>query len=127
MHYQHERTYGARVSDDWAFRGLKTAVIENEVLRVVVLIDKGADIYQLVHKPTDTDFMWRSPWGVRDPRRFTPTTGSPPNVWLDHYEGGWQTVLPGGGFPVRLRLGRHGTPCRGQLDAVGLCNPPGYA
>ena len=63
MHYQHERTYGARVSDDWAFRGLKTAVIENEVLRVVVLIDKGADIYQLVHKPTDTDFMWRSPMG----------------------------------------------------------------
>ena len=101
---KHERTYGARVSDDWAFRGLKTAVIENEVLRVVVLIDKGADIYQLVHKPTDTDFMWRSPWGVRDPRRFTPTTGSPPNVWLDYYEGGWQTVLARRRVPVRLRL-----------------------
>ena len=99
MHYQHERTYGARISDDWTFRGLKTVLIENEVLRIVVLADKGADIYQFVHKPTDTDFMWRSPWGVRDPRRFTPTTGSPTNVWLDFYEGGWQTALPGGGFP----------------------------
>ena len=127
MHYQHERTYGARVSDDWAFRGLKTAVIENEVLRVVVLIDKGADIYQLVHKPTDTDFMWRSPWGVRDPRRFTPSTGSPPNVWLDYYEGGWQTVLPGGGFPSVYGLADMGLHAEVNLmpwDSVILQDTP---
>ena len=99
MHYQIERNYGCRVSDAWTYRGLKTAVLENELLRVVVLIDKGADIYQFVHKPTDVDFMWRSPWGVRDPSRFLPTSGSPTSVWLDVYEGGWQTVLPGGGFP----------------------------
>ena len=68
-HYQLERNHGCRVSDAWTFRGLKTAVIENELLRVVVLIDKGADIYQFVHKPSDTDFLWRSPWGVRDPYR----------------------------------------------------------
>ncbi len=99
MHYQNERNFGCRISDAWTYRGLKTAVLENELLRVVVLLDKGADIYQLVHKPTDVDFLWRSPWGVRDPRRFLPTTGSGENVWLDVYEGGWQTVLPGGGFP----------------------------
>ncbi len=99
MHYQLERNHGCRVSDAWMYRGLKTAILENELLRVVILVDKGADIYQLVHKPTDTDFLWRSPWGVRDPRAFTSTTGSPTDVWLDMYEGGWQTVLPGGGFP----------------------------
>ena len=99
MHYQLERNHGCRVSDAWTYRGLKTAVLENELLRVVVLVDKGADIYQLVHKPTDTDFLWRSPWGVRDPSRFVPTTGSPVGLWMDTYEGGWQTVLPGGGFP----------------------------
>lgn len=100
MHYQQERNYGCRVSDAWTYRGLKTAILENEVLRVVLLIDKGADIYQLVHKPTDTDFMWRSPWGVRDPSKFLPTTGAPSGVWLDVYEGGWQTVFPAGGFPA---------------------------
>ena len=99
MHYQQERNYGCRVSDAWTYRGLKTVVLENELLRIVVLADKGADIYQFVHKPTDVDFLWRSPWGVRDPSRFLPTTGSPTSVWLDVYEGGWQTVLPGGGFP----------------------------
>ena len=39
--YQIERNHGCRVSDAWTFRGLKTAVIENELLRIVVLIDKG--------------------------------------------------------------------------------------
>ena len=99
MQYQQERNYGCRVSDAWTYRGLKTAVLENELLRVVILLDKGADIYQLVHKPTDVDFLWRSPWGVRDPSKFLSTTGSPTGVWLDVYEGGWQTVFPGGGFP----------------------------
>ncbi len=110
MHYQIERNHGCRVSDSWTYRGLKTAVLENELLRVVVLVDKGADIYQLVHKPTDVDFLWRSPWGVRDPSKFLPTTGSPTSMWLDVYEGGWQTVLPAGGFPSEVggvELGLH--------------------
>ena len=110
MQYQLERNHGCRVSDAWTYRGLKTVVLENEVLRVVVLADKGADIYQLVHKPTDIDFLWRSPLGVRDPSRFRATTGSGEGSWLDVYEGGWQTVLPGGGYPSEHKgadLGLH--------------------
>ena len=110
MHYQLERNHGCRISDSWTYRGVETAVIENEQLRVVVLTGKGADIYQFVHKPTDVDFLWRSPWGVRDPSAFTPTTGSGVGVWLDFYEGGWQTVFPGGGYPSEYRgadLGLH--------------------
>ena len=110
MHYQHERNYGCRISNAWTYRGLKTAVIENEILRVVVLIDKGADIYQFVHKPTDVDFLYRSPWGVRDTSRFVPTTGSPMGMFIDQYEGGWQTILPAGGNPSSYRgadLGLH--------------------
>ena len=110
MHYQIERSHGCRVSDAWSYRGLKTAILENELLRVVVLIDKGADIYQFVHKPTDVDFMWRAPMGVRDPSRFVGTTASPEFVWMDVYEGGWQTVLPSGGGHCSYRgadLGAH--------------------
>ena len=110
MHYQDERNWGCRISDAWTFRGLKTAVIENELLRVVVLVDKGADIYQFVHKTTDVDFMLRSPYGVRDPRRFVPTTGAGTGLWMDFYEGGWQTVFPAGGNPSEYKdaeLGMH--------------------
>ena len=110
MHYEGERTYGARISSAWTYRGLRTVVIENELLKVIVLADKGADIYSIVHKPTDTDFMWRTPWGVRDPQKFIPTTGGAENNWMDVYEGGWQTVVPHGGYPSTVagaELGLH--------------------
>ncbi|MDA1278769.1 MAG: DUF4432 family protein [Chloroflexi bacterium] len=102
MQYQEERTSGCRISDSWGYRGLKTIVLENELVRVTVLADKGADIYSFVHKPTDTDFMWRTPWGVRDPRLAESPTGDAASVWLDHYEGGWQTVVPHGGYADRV-------------------------
>jgi len=110
MHYQQERTNGCRVSDSWTYRGLKTVVLENELVRVTVLADKGADIYSFVHKASDTDFLWRSPWGVRSPDKFLSTTGSSEAVWLDVYEGGWQTVVPHGGYPSNVTgadLGLH--------------------
>lgn len=110
MHYQTVRNHGCRISDAWAYRGVKTVVLENELIKVVVLVDKGADIYQFVHKPTDTDFMWRSPWGVRNPSLFVPTTGDGGQLWMDVYEGGWQTILPSGGIAntyMGADLGQH--------------------
>lgn len=110
MLYQKERTHGCRVSDAWSYQGLKTCILENEIIRVMVLVDKGADIYQFVHKPTDTDFLWKSPWGVRNPSKFIPTSGDPTSTWIDVYEGGWQTVMPAGGFPSKVNgadLGLH--------------------
>ncbi len=110
MHYQDERTSGCRISDSWTYRGLKTVILENELLRVTVLADKGADVFEFVHKPTDTDFMWRTPWGVRDPSLFVPATGWPEGVWHDLYEGGWQTIAPTGGYPgdyMGAEIGQH--------------------
>ena len=98
MHYQQERTSGCRISDAWTYRGLETVVLENELLRVSVLAGKGADIFELVHKPSDTDFMWRTPWSVRDPGKWTPSTGWGEGIWHDAYIGGWQTIAPTGGY-----------------------------
>lgn len=111
MHYLPELCHGARADDGWTYRGLKTVVIENEHLRVEVTADKGADITSLVHKPTDTEYMWRSPTGLRDPSRFVPSTGHAVQVWLDHYQGGWQTIVPAGGLPSTYKgsdQGQHG-------------------
>ena len=123
MHYQHERTDGCRVSDSWTFRGLKTVVLENELVRIVVLADKGADIYSFVHKPSDTEFMFRTPWGVRDSGNSISSTGHPGSVWMDYYEGGWQTVVPHGGHsdgtPVYgVQMGLHGDVNLGPWDAL---------
>lgn len=74
-------------------------VLENELLRISVLADKGADIFELAHKPSDTEFMWRTPWSVRDVSKWVPSTGKGDNIWHDAYIGGWQTIAPTGGPP----------------------------
>jgi galactose mutarotase-like enzyme len=84
--------------------------LENEVLRVGILLDKGADLFQFLHKPTDTDFLWRSPNGLANPARFNASSASSSGTFLDNYHGGWQEILPGGG-PALYRgaeLGLHG-------------------
>jgi hypothetical protein len=104
------RHYGCRITDDLVFKGLRTIILENEFLRVRVLLDKGADIFQFLDKKTDTDFLWRSPNGIVNPTRYRETIAHSSGSFLDFYHGGWQEIFPGGG-PVNYRgadLGLHG-------------------
>lgn len=104
------RNYACRITDDLLYKGMRALFIENELLRIGILLDKGADLFQFVHKPSDTDFLWRSPQGLRRPDRFEATRASSAGAFLDSYHGGWQEILPGGG-PVEYRgaeLGLHG-------------------
>ena len=64
--------------------------LDNGALRVVVLPQKGADIYALIHVASGIDFLLKSPLGLKPP------TGRPPADFLENYEGGWQTLLPNG-------------------------------
>ena len=91
-------TTPAAITDDLLYKGYRTLFLENELLRVGVLLDKGADIFQFLHKPTDTDFLWRSPQGLIRPRSASPPRGPRSRAaFLDSYHGGWQEILPGGG------------------------------
>jgi len=104
------RHYGCRITDDLVYKGLRTLFLENELIRVGILLDKGADIFQFLDKKTDTDFLWRSPNGITDPRRYRETIAHSSGSFLDFYHGGWQEIFPGGG-PANYRgadLGLHG-------------------
>ncbi|NJN17757.1 MAG: aldose 1-epimerase [Oscillochloris sp.] len=108
--YTHERNFGCRAIE-YVYRGLRTVTLENEALRVTVLADKGSDIIEFLHKPSDTDFMWRSPLGVRNPATFVPTAPRPEGAFLDYYPGGWQECLPSGGNATQYAgtsFGPHG-------------------
>lgn len=111
--YFHERNWGARLSE-WTYRGMRCLTLENELLRVSLLIDKGTDIFEFLHKPTDTDFLWRSASGVRNPSLFVPTSARSQGAFLDFYEGGWQECFPSGGTPTTTYgggIGQHGEVC----------------
>ncbi len=110
MSFHPPRAHSCRISDEWTYRGMRTLIIENELLRVTVLLDRGSDIVEFRYKPRDLDFLHFGPHGLRDPARETPSayTNSP---YLDVFNGGWNEILPNGGPPVLYqgaRLGQHG-------------------
>lgn len=104
-------THGCRVSDEWQICGLRAAVIENELLRVTVLLDRGAEIVELRHKPTDIDPLLRLPVPINDPARATMSIAGTVGSYMDMYLGGWQEIAPSGG-PTNthqgVEYGQHG-------------------
>lgn len=114
MLYHHFRNYGCRINTSIFFKDLRVAVLENEYLRISLLIDKGTDIFEFLYKPKDIDFMWLSPWGINSPAKFVPTISSKDGNFMDFYEGGWQEIIPNfgyGGLREGVEEGLHGEIC----------------
>jgi galactose mutarotase-like enzyme len=104
------RHFGARISDRFRLDDLRVVVLENELLRCTVLVDRGCDIIELLYKPKDVDFLWRLPQSARRSKPFLPTSYTS-RPFLDHYEGGWQELFPHASAPGRCagaELGFHG-------------------
>lgn len=110
MSFGKPRNHGCRISDEWTYKGMRSLILENEQLRVTVLLDKGSDIVEFRYKPMDLDFLYHAPGGIRNPAGVTPSvyTDSP---YLDFFSGGWNDVIPCGGPGANYKgalLGQHG-------------------
>jgi hypothetical protein len=101
--YTYGRKTGCRISLDYTYKGMRIAYLENELLRVGVLLDKGADIFDFTYKPRDLDVMWQSPIPMRKP--FVATSALPEGAFHDYFYGGWQEVLPSAGWASEPYLG----------------------
>ena len=112
MDYSSNRNHMCRILE-YTHKGIRSLSLENELIAVTILLDKGANIYEIIHKRTDTDFMWKAPGGLRDPSRYIPSGQNPAGNFLDYYEGGWQECLPGGGpfSYMGADIGLHGEAC----------------
>ncbi|MCX6347510.1 MAG: DUF4432 family protein [Actinobacteria bacterium] len=111
MLYSHFRNYGCRINTDYFYKNLRVAILENEYLKISILIDKGTDIFEFLYKPKDTDFMWLSPWGIKSPSNFVSTIPSKDGNFMDYYEGGWQEIIPNFGISAQSQgteQGLHG-------------------
>jgi hypothetical protein len=107
-HWRPQRNWGPRLREfEWL--GMRALSLENELLRVSVLIDKGSDVFEFLYKPLDLDFVWFTANGFRHPRVVPP--GDRASPFIDSYGGGWQEVLPNGGAPsdhAGASYGQHG-------------------
>ena len=83
-------------------RDTRAVILENDIALVSVLVDKGADIYEAIHKPTGIDVLWKSPWGLRRPGSIDIANNSA-TAWLENYSGGWQELFPSGGGPCAYK------------------------
>jgi hypothetical protein len=111
MYHPPGRNFGCRLTTEGTLRGLRTVVLENQKLRVTVLVDKGSDIWEFLYKPLDIDFTWRAPQQLRDLRFYKSSSSGPGGPWHDLFAGGWQEILPSGGPPssyLGAEFGLHG-------------------
>lgn len=92
------RNSGCRVTENLFFGEIPAIVIENDRLRLTILVGRGADVVECLYKRKDLDLVWLTQWGI--PTKQVPAN-YPPNVdsFLDGYPGGWQSIFPNGGAP----------------------------
>lgn len=88
---------GARVTDEFSYRGIDTVILENENLRIVSLPGKGSDVVEFRDKRADIDLLFDSPHNWQSPGGSYQQSKDTGTAWLDHYPGGWQECLPMGG------------------------------
>lgn len=123
--YQHTRNYGCRLRR-YQWDGVEMLSLENQLLKVVFALGKGADIVEFLHKPTDTDVMWHSFNQLKNITHI-PTVAPANGNFLDSYSGGWQELFPtygGDADYCGTHIGVHGEACIYPWDCKILQDTP---
>jgi galactose mutarotase-like enzyme len=103
--YHHERNFGCRITE-CVLKGFRSLILENNLVRVTILADKGTDIYELLYKPSDLDAMWRAPLGLRERHSNITPREHESGKFLDFAFGGWFEMFPNAGYHFDM----HGFP-----------------
>jgi hypothetical protein len=80
-------TVDLSVNTHWSYCGLRAVVLENRLLRVVILPEAGAKIWQITFKPLDADLLWNNP-------RVLPQILPMGSRYDDVWSGGWDELFP---------------------------------
>jgi hypothetical protein len=76
-----------RASTDWTFRGLQTLILDNGLVRVVVLPELGGKIWELQDLTSGRQFLWQNP-------RVQPAKVPFAAGYDDVFFGGWDELFP---------------------------------
>ena len=98
------------INDRWTYNRMKVVYMENEFLKIGILVGRGSDIFQFIYKPKGIDLMLRLDKDILNPREIFSQQRDTRNQFEDYYYGGWQEILPNSP-PINYRgahLGQHG-------------------
>ena len=87
-----ERNYGCRFQEVYIY-GFKSIIMENELLRIVSVVDKGCEIVEFNYKKMDLDFAWRTNNGLSCLKYYSKDY-TDFNTLTDYYTGGWFEAFP---------------------------------
>lgn len=98
------------ISDDWTYKGMRVVYMENSILRIGILVDRGSDVFEFTYKPLAIDPLLRLSKGIKNPARDFSQMRDTSTQFEDYYYGGWQEILPNSpSFDYRgAVLGQHG-------------------
>lgn len=105
-------------------RGWQGLSLRTDEVDVVLLPEKGCDIYSWTDRASGTDVLFKTPWGL--PSRTPSWAPDSQAAWLAAYPGGWQLLCPNGGAETEApgggRWGFHGEAClvAWQVDGSGM-------
>ena len=74
------------VNTEWSYRGLRAVVLENQLLRAVILPEARAKISQITYKPFDTDLLWNN-------AQIRPSRLPANSRYDDVCSGGWDALF----------------------------------
>jgi len=102
-----------RIGPGQSINSLRTVILENAFLRIVVLPEAGARIWQITYKPLAADILWNH-------------SGLPPSAqalhasYDDNWCGGWDDLFPNdeAGILAGLQVPDHGELWTGSWDAT---------
>lgn len=108
-------------------RGWRGLALRSAEVEVVLLPDKGCDVYSWVDRESGVDVLFKTPWGL--PPAAPSVVGDSETAWLERYPGGWQVLCPNGGAasvaPGGVVWGFHGEACLVPWEVVDT--GPGWA
>lgn len=113
MSYKNARIrkcHGPRVLQGLTLDGAETVVLENELLRIMVNLSRGAMVTEFLHKPSDLDVLYKIPSGIRPYGSYTPCSTDVSPFSENHPEG-WFECFPSGSIAVKqdgASIGFHG-------------------
>jgi galactose mutarotase-like enzyme len=96
-----------------SLNSLRTVVLENEFLRIVVLPEAGARIWQITYKPLSADILWNNPG-------LLPSAQPLHTAYDDNWCGGWDDLFPNdeAGQLAGLQVPDHGELWTGSWGAT---------
>ena len=110
--YSDRNMRDVRVGPGQDLNSLHTIVLENRFLRLVVLPEAGARIWQITYKPLNADILWNNP-------RLPPSIQPLHTSYDDNWCGGWDDLFPNdeAGLLAGLQVPDHGELWTGAWDA----------